>query len=321
MSYYVKAYKGRNKLNIPVEEKHKYYSSISDHEYYDLNPVSSETTSNLSLIMYQSGMSSGAGYQAYYDSNLNRNCMVLWNGNTQMNISQGTAEDQRIGDKIYLKSLQMLINIQLKQPALKFFNSETFDSTKFSSVIGSNYYTFQDILSGESITPAKFKFRLMLVRFEDTDFQDTSINDWFNTTFVPQYYIGQYINDSAAAVTNQSKMLRESTVYTGKFKILADRSFTLNSKKGHKFVKFDWNFKQNLTLNDNNVPTNDDFKGLRLLLFGPALMISDINGIAFSKMAEFWEKSAGQSNAAILRGYVSHAFTVQMNKKFTYYDM
>lgn len=319
MSYYVKAYKGKSKLNIPVEEKHKYYTTNGNHYYYDLNTIDDST--NLSLIMYQAGMSTGAGYQAYYDSNLNRNCMVLWNGNTQLSVSKGTGEDQRIGNKIYMKSIQMLINIQLKQPALKFFNSATFDASKFSSVIGTDYYLFQDILSGEAITPAKFKFRLMLVRFEDTNFQDNAINDWFNGSYVPQFYVGNNLIDAEGAVTNQSKMLRESTVYTGKFNILYDKSFTLNSKKGHKFIKFDWNIKENITLNENNAPTNDDFKGLRLLLFGPALMTNDINGVAFSKMAEFWEKTAGLSNISLLRGYVSHAFTVLTNKKYTYYDM
>lgn len=319
MSYYVKAYKGKSKLNIPVEEKHKYITTTGNHEYYDLNTIDDAT--NLSLIMYQAGMNTGAGYQAYYSTNLNRNCMVLWNGNTQFTLTQGTKEDQRIGNKVYLKSLQMLINVQLKQPALKFFNCENFDTSKFSSVVGTDYYKFQDILSGEAITPAKFKFRLMLVRFEDTTFQDTSINDWFNSTFVPQYYVGNDAVDAFGAITNQSKMLRESTTYTGKFQILYSKSFTVNSKKGHKFVKFDWNFKENLTLNSNNVPTNDDFKGMRLLLFGPTLMTNDVNGAAFNKMAEFWEKTANETNAALLRGYVSHAFSILSNKKYTYYDM
>lgn len=318
MSYYVKAYKGKSKMNIPVEEKHKYSTTTGNHEYYDLNKTDDST--NLSIMMYQAGMSTGSGYQAIYDSNLNRNCKVIWNGNTQFSIQQGTDEDQRIGDKIYLKSMQILINIYLKQPALKFFNSATFDTSKFSTV-GSNYYTFQDILSGETITPAKFKFRMMLVKFEDTNFGDAQIATWFNNTFVPQYYVGNSQIDSYGAITNQSKMLRESATFTGKFQILYDKSFSLNSKKGHKFVKFDWNFKSNLTLNNSNVPTNDDFKGMRLILFGPTLTINDINGAAFGKMAEFWEKTTLESNAALLRGYVSHAFSELHNVKYTYYDL
>lgn len=299
-------------MSIPIEEKHKYETSVSSLEYNDLEPDS--YGKKISLIPFNGSFSTG-GISAYY-SGARSNFKTLLSGN-DLSLSVGTADNQMIGQKVMLKNISVLINVSLSHAAFKFFNSKEWDSTLFQNVT-TNYETLLPVFKDETDNASKFKFRLMLVRFDDKTYDDSDIMTWFNTIYVPQYYKS---SAGTPVVTNQSKMLRESTALTGKFQILENRSFTINSKKGHKFIKFDLNPKTNLTFDNSGKPTDDKYLGLRLILFGPTYLKSDMNGTGFYKFAEYLDAITGQTNYNNLSHPILDAFNVQTNIKYTYYDL
>lgn len=316
MSYVIKAYKKGSKLNIPVEDKHKYNTQAEAHNYYTFQATI--PSKKWSLIPYTAAYTDlgAAGYGAVWNDN-KHNIELLWTGE-QLSTQTGTGVDQRIGNKIFLKNLTILINIYLTESAKRFFNAEYVNFTDLNTD-GTTLAGFTNHLKEEGKTPAKFKFRLMLIKFDDA-MDKTNIVNWFNTIYVPQYYGGNGI--TMPAISNQSKMLRESCNYTGKFRIMYDKSFSINSKKGHKFIKFSYDFKRNLTADDiNGKITDDDFKNLRLILFSPTLLNNDINGIALSKFSDYLEKTVSLSNAATLRNWVVDAFWGETNIKYKYYDL
>lgn len=319
MSYVIKAYSKNSKLNIPVEDKHVYKTTQDTRNYINQDIITA--TKKLNLIPYTAAFETGStgGFQAYRASEQEKNIELLFNGANDLTVAKGTNPEQRIGDKVYLKHMTMLINIDMTESAKRFFNNQKFNYSNLSNI--TNLDNFTDNLSEESITPAKFKFRLLLVYFDNDSIDLAGIRDWFNTSFVPQYYISTTTTTKNSAVSNQSKILRESTSYTGKFKILSDKSFTLNSKKGHKFIKFDWDFKTNLTMDTNNLPTDAKFKNTRLILLAPTLLKNDMDGNSFSKFSHYMAKTASESTAALLRSFVIDAFQVSTNIKFKYYDI
>lgn len=211
-----------------------------------------------------------------------------------------------------------MINIYMTEGSKRFFNCEYVNYTDLNSD-GTSLNGFTNHLKQEGISPAKFKFRMMLVKFDSSQDAD-GIKNWFNTIYVPQYYLSDNLNEGA--VTNQSKMLRESTAWTGKFNILYDKPFTINSKKGHKFINFNYKFKRNINFDDTtNYPTDEDFKNIQLLVFGPTLLVNDMDGHAYSKLSDYLEKTQSLSGASTLRNYVLDAFQISQNIKYKYYDM
>lgn len=316
MSYVIKAYKKGSKLNIPVEDKHKYDTQSETHDYYTFEPTTPGKI--LGLIPYSAAYTTlgAAGYGAVWNT-YDHNMEMLWGGG-YLTTAEGTGVDQRIGNKIYLKNMTILINLYMTEAAKRFFNCEYVNYTDLNTD-ATSLSGFTNHLKEEGESPCKFKFRLMLVRF-DTSMTRENMATWFNTIYVPQYYAGA--GQTMPAVTNQSTMLRESCDYTGKFKILYNKSFTLNSKKGHKFIMFNYNFKKNLTADGaNGQITDDDFKNLRLIIFSPTLLVNDMNGIAYSKFSDYMEKTASLSNAATLRNYVVRPFYIETNTKYKFYDL
>lgn len=315
MSYIIKAYKKGSKLNIPVEDKHKYDTMAETHDYYTFEPVN--PNKNLTLIPYTAAYSAMAtnGYGAAW-ATYEHNFQIIWKGN-DLTVQQGTDADQRIGNKVFLKNMTMLINIYMTESAKRFYNAEYVNYTDINTD-GATLSGFTSHLKEEGETPCKFKFKMMLVKF-DSSADETYIQNWFNTIYVPQYYVG---TGTKPAISNQSKILRESTDYNGKYKILHEQSFTINSKKGHKFIQFNWNFNKNLTADSvNNDITDEDFKNLRLIIFAPTLLVNDMNGIAYSKLSDYMYNTYNLSNAATLRGWILKAFYVETNVKYKFYDL
>lgn len=316
MSYVIKAYKKGSKLSIPVEDKHKYDTQAEAHDYYTFEPTN--PSHKLSLIPYTAAYDSlGAnGFGACW-GNIQHNFDIIWSGG-YFGTTAGTGADQRIGNKVFLKDMSILINIYMTESAKRFFNCEYVNYTDINTD-STTLNGFTNHLKEEGETPCKFKFRMMLVKF-DTIADQNYVKEWFNTIYVPQYYASN--GTTKPAVTNQSRMLRESTNYTGKFNILYDKAFSINSKKGHKFINFNYKFKKNLTADTNTGGiTDEDFTKLRLIIFCPTLLVNDMNGMAYSKLSDYMEKTVSLSNAATLRNYVLDAFYIQTNIKYKYYDL
>ena len=316
MSYIIKAYKKGSKMNIPIEDKHKYDTQAEAHDYYTFEPTN--PGHKLSLIPYTAAFTGlgPAGYGAVWNQS-KHNFEIIWAGG-YFGTTVGTGADQRIGNKVYLKNMTILINLYMRESAKRFFNCEyvnyTDINTDATSLAGWSAH-----MKEEGETAAKFKFKMMMVKFDEAVDQ-TYIANWFNTIYVPQYYAGA--GTTMPAVTNQSKMLRESTDYNGKYRILFEQSFSMNSKKGHKFINFNWEFKKNLTHDSNTGSvTDEDFTNLRLIIFSPTLLVNDMNGIAYSKLSDYMENTYNLGNAAALRNYILDAFYIQTNIKYKFYDI
>lgn len=166
--------------------------------------------------------------------------------------TQGTDENQRIGNKISPQSYHCDIVIQpldLNDYLPNLFNKMFLSGGGIQSE--TNYL----------LTKSKYNLRLMVVDFygddkfklpdacvaniqasADNDAYNTvmdNLNEWYRATFVPTG-TNQDINVSCS-----QKMLRESTAYTGKFKILHDRLIKL-SLKNHfsKRISLDLDLKK-----------------------------------------------------------------------------
>lgn len=162
--------------------------------------------------------------------------------------SQGTDENERIGRKISVKSLH------------------------WSGVFNTNASAFNTFYAAQTYhlnRPWFAKFRAMVVEF-DPDFAITTGNimSWFNATYV--YF------DEGKQPSVHTSMLRESTAYTGSFKIIIDKKFTLTSSKPS--YPFDFNIPWRPTLNfDSAGQTDPTNRKLICFVIGPNEFEADMS--------------------------------------------
>lgn len=177
-------------------------------------------------------------------------------------ITQGPQETQRIGNKIYMKFLHWTYSICLNG----------------SSLIAN--------LSHGQLIDTYFRFRVMVVKFNKA-MSEQDLCDWFKATYIYFKKIditpeGQTLQQSV----HQTK-LRESTPYTGKFKILYDKKIKLGKRKTVKMSNISIPIKQNLNFNDNNHVTDETFKYVYGLVIGPCYNNLDTDAITCDKTANF----------------------------------
>ena len=163
----------------------------------------------------------------------------------------------------------------------------------------------------------------MLVHFKDSSrfawdnsYLYSNIAQWFNSVFVPQVYDETYGNDQngfSKLMSNQTKLLRESSPYTGEFKILKDWTIKIDRTT----TSFDINFKldpnKDLTMKDpgqvtnNWAPTDEWYKNTYLICISPTSRF-DMDPTTFESV---------KTNTST---YVSElsAYTI---RKYTWYDM
>lgn len=155
---------------------------------------------------------------------------------------QGTDENQRIGNKITPQSYHCdifigpsLVNDYLPNLFNKFFLSGGGIQSETNYLLTKSKYMLRFMVV-DFFSDARFKipdnFVSNIEGSADNDDYNTvmkNLRDWYRTTFVPTGSTAanptQEINVSCS-----QKMLRESTQYTGSFKILHDRLIKLSLK-------------------------------------------------------------------------------------------
>lgn len=173
-------------------------------------------------------------------------------------VAQGTDENQRIGNKVFLKFIDLTYNITI------------------NSSIWIQYFSH-----GQAID-TYYRFRVMVVQF-DYAVNETDMANWFRTTYT--YFREKAIyNDTAPLQSVHTAKLRESTPKTGMFRILYDKKTCLKKNKTVKLSTIRLPVKMNVNFeNDNNKPTDDSMKRIYLIVIGPCYNEVDMDAISNDK--------------------------------------
>ena len=355
MSYYIKARRGKKTINMPIEEKHIYitdtlkssnnnkeidgYTGLINDDYIENDLViTKKSYEGLFADSAISGTASLSTTGIVEGLNCVANYIRLFYRPQLLNIEQGTGARQRIGDKIFLKTVQIMLDLALKFDVPQLLlgdgshTTTTFKTYKTTEIEGEQDGHDLDLEVRGTETTNDFdvyrnfrhnikqfyKFRIMVVRFNDLkDTQQTNetelkkyIADWFNTIFVPSSLTPATVNSykDICTVSNQSKMLRESTTYNGKYQIIYDSMIELNQNDTNKHIELTFNPKINLTFKDENFPTNTDFKNVYGFIIPPTYYKMDMD------LVSYWSTQYGNTETIKLANFTT-------NIKFTYYDI
>lgn len=238
--------------------------------------------------------------------------------------AQGTDENQRIGNKISPQSYHCDIIIQpldLNDYLPNMFNKLFLTGGGIASE--TNYL----------LTKSKYNMRLMVVDFysddrfilpdnmvskiehsADNDEYNTvmrNLNEWYRATFVPT---GGYNN---ANISCSQKMLRESTAYTGKFKILQDRLIKL-SPKNHfmKRISLDLDLKR---YKDFNISGERYTKhNILICLFNCMAPLLDMDPVLYKLLNTAYTEDTDQTNHLNYRN--TYSITIGFTGKLRYLD-
>lgn len=251
------------RFTISVEDKHQYINF--DSQTIRLNKMRTDTIDDNGYCIGQ-------------------NVIARFELSDNITITQGPGEEQRIGNKVFMKFLHWTYSICL--------NGE--------SII-------QNLSHGELID-LFMRFRVMVVKF-DTAMTKQDLVDWFKGTYI---YFRQFTVSGGGTTYEQSvhqTKLRESTPWTGKFKILYDKKIKMGKKKNVKISNISVAIKQNLNFdNTSNRCTDGSFKYIYGLVIGPCFNNLDTDAVSADKTYNF-------STNYVPLAYVNGVL------KYEYYDM
>lgn len=267
---------------LRIEEKHTY--ATKDHYLVGNNRISDVT----------SPMSNFVWFEPYYPV-------------------AGTDENNRIGRKIQSQSIGVegYLNIQTHQAAesgvpyiLDYFNGWM---QEFINATPPETYSFN--IDWQKIL---IPIRHMVVEFYDEDFYNGTdmdkamyLKDWY------KYLVIQSTEQSSYYPSIQQSTLRESTPYTGRFKIVKDTMYWLDFKDKHT-IHFNYQLPYKKTISfdaDGSDPTNSH---LYFLFIGPTQPLLDYANLGFGTFLN------NPSNSTSVAADVAH---VNMNIKLKYIDI
>lgn len=249
------------KFKISVEDKHKYFNFTE--QPIRINKLDANKVDDNGLCI---GASTLARFQL----------------SDNITISQGTAEDQRIGNKIFMKFIHWTIDLHLD--GLSLINNFP-------------HGTIADLYA---------RFRIMVVKFQKA-MTEQDLVDWFKATYI-YFNLAGSGNISIKQSVHQTK-LRESTPFTGKFKIMYDKKIKMGRKKNVKMCNIPIRINQNLNFeNTNNTSTDESFKYIYGLVIGPCCNDLDLDSISAEYASRF---STPYQDFAKVGGVI----------KYEYYDM
>ena len=173
---------------------------------------------------------------------------------------QGTGNDERIGRKIYTENILVegFLNFQLSPDSVNNVNSvmdyfNGYMQYYIQQLVPDNYEW--NMLFNKITIP----IRHMVVEFYDEDFYNGTVGDqgvylasWFKSLHI------QTTNSSTDLVSVQQDIKRESTSYTGRFKILKDTTYWLDPVEKHS-IHFNYSlpYKKNINFEaDGSDATN-----------------------------------------------------------------
>lgn len=259
--FYITAHQNSKKISIPLEQKHVYDHAAGNGE--------------ATIMVYPTSTT----VEPFYGNTVTAdNIRVLFNSNEAITIPQGTAENQRIGNKVQIKHIDLTTYIWLNGATM---------IAKFSH--------------SEAITTS-FNFRIMCVKFKEI--QDRAdLAQWYRDTFI--YY--RLVNVAGGAQvpfqSNWMDKMRESTPWTGSFTILYDKKFTMGKDHSTTQMNIRIPIKQNVNFdNTSNQPTlNQYINNIYCFLIGPSNNYLDCDCISQDKMKQetFIASALGYSNTNI----------------------
>ena len=337
MTYYITAHKKGNKLQMPVEEKHLYITDRPVKIYASVDGWYLRTGLLLNLAKYDTTtIDANINTQGYSTrtTSVNPTAINLNGVNVTgdkivrvyqpytLTLPKGTGTNERIGDKIFIKSVKLMFNINFNYyQFIQYISQDQKDDNTIETDISGQQVqnTVTTYVNNRNQTNAFFKLRFMLVRFDELDQGYIStLNDeiakWFNSTFVPSLYAPpSQTNDIAIPfVSNQAKMLRESTAYTGKFKIIKDIMLTIGNKDPQKHIEIDLEPKMNITFNPDDSTSragyvsNSEWTNVIGFFILPSYYQEDMDLVSYSHIND---------------GALNNFITIDKNIKMTYYDL
>lgn len=235
-SYKIYAKKGKKVMPIKIEEKHRYDHAVTVSTEEGIKVGKQDST-----VAVDSGNPNGYGIN-------NANIYLLHNSNN-LYIKQGTAEDERIGNKVNIKSIVMTLYIHS--------NPQTFIN---------NYYDAQRVMC-----PFRFNFRVMTVKFEN-QMSRTDISRWFRETYIYYRTVSITGGVSFPYQSNWMDKLRESTPWTGQFKILFSKKFQITDTHSQTQLNITIPIKGQVNFdNTSNNPTSNQYtSNIYTFLIGPS---------------------------------------------------
>lgn len=241
MAYlYARNNKTHRKIKIDIEDKHKYYNHLQ-------SPA-------LNVYKENSNDSMGPGYHPI------PNNFVSINLSDKVAIEQGSAEDERIGNKVFMKYFNITYGIHLYGASL---------ITNFPH---------------GTITNLNFKFRVMVVKF-DQAMSTTDLSNWFNDTYTYFNLINVSGGNQVPLVSNQWDRLRESTKWTGSFKIMYDKKIALTNTKSTRLKSVNIPICQNVNFSYNNSDgrsymTDENLQNIYFFIITPSCVRYDMDAIS-----------------------------------------
>lgn len=355
MSYYITAHKHKNKISIPIEEKHLYdtdtivpQSDTTQYTGYSHFGTTVQTNTidvrkrNIMHYVDSTGHSKQPSSTGSYEYSFALMNPAVFYVPRYFSLSQGTGASQRIGEKIFMKTVKIMLDIKLNDDFYKLSGNVPVDNT-VKTYDPENYtlsYTGSDVggvgsgsisnqQTNNTITTYQnnrlhysqwAKFRIMIIRFNDHKYTTIeNLKDYmsslFNDSYVPNFIVPALSNSPYVPIvglSNQAKMLRESTQYTGKFEKLYDETFTLGDKDPMKHIEIVLNPKKNLTFDeeDNHI-TNEDWNNVYGFILPPTLYTTDMDQVSYREL----------NKLSITTSTDFHIADFTKNIKYTYYDI
>lgn len=236
--------------------------------------------------------------------------------------AQGTDEDQRVGNKITPQSYHcdIVISPNYSDYLPNLFNKLFLGAGGIQSE--TNYL----------LTKSKYYMRLMVVDFYNDDrfkipdqfvsnIENAANNDDYNTVMMQlnNWYRATYVPTGRADAVNVScsqRMLRESTEYTGSFKILGDRLLKF-SPKNHfmKRVSIDLDL---VKYKDFNITNNRYTKhNILICLFNCMAPTLDMDPVLFKLLNSAYTEDTTQDKIHYLGTY---SLSIDFTGKLRYLD-
>lgn len=191
---------------------------------------------------------------------------------------QGVEDNQRIGRKITSTSLIIEGHIQL-------FNYSPASTDALSAFEVFNDWVTETSaaqpLNRETVNPFKVGIRQFVVEV-DTEFVLGLTDEQIRRKFLSWFHELCIYVDNSTQVSNSTFVKRESTSYTGQFKILLDKHYILSQKSQDVHFQYSINYKRDLNFDGTgaSLPTN---KVVFLLTFGPTHFKKDYYNYGFGQ--------------------------------------
>lgn len=281
--YKIYAKKGRKVMPIKIEEKHIYQNPPA---YTDGVPYANNQDVKLKIYKSQTNPTFSEFTRGYGPNS--GTIQILHNTNS-WTIAQGTADDQRVGNKVNIKSVSLTLNLHIDPTILinSFGHSELVDM--------------------------KFHFRIMCVKFNnpiDLTNEQNELANWYKNTFVYYRTVSSTGGDKVPVQSNWMDKIRNSSTTTGSYKILFDKKFSLTKFKTVKQKQINLPIKGNANFDNdtNELSTNQPLSNIYTFIIGPSNNWLDMDAISTSKIESY------QYSAAEL-------FIYNANIKTIYYDI